>query len=475
MPKERFFRDAGNPFNFHRFSSPMTSDPRAVALHILNTLDNDRRTLDAVIDEVLTGADLPEKRDRALVTTLVYGVLRWRNTLDHAVGHFSKPPFHRIDAVVLNVLRLGLFQLRFLDRIPDFAAVNGSVELAKQAGLGRLAGFVNGVLRNAARQPDRPSLPDMGKDPVQALCVAKSFPEWMIKRWISRFGIEQTAQLCDAMNAVPPITVRVNGLRATPEQVAASLAREAAGVEPGRYAPEALCFFSPKVPVHEMEAFGAGWFQVQDEGAQLISLLADPRPGERVLDACAGLGGKTGHMARLMENRGQIVAADRDGAKLERLGREMARIGVVNVTPMVLDMLAPPDLKAAGIFDRILADCPCSGTGVIRRNPDTRWRLSERDLPRLQQKQVAMLVNLAGSLRNGGVLVYAVCSMEPEENEAVVRGFLNIRKDFDIEGSAAEVFPAAAGLVDKEGFFRTRPWPHGMDGFFGVRLKRRDA
>ncbi|MFZ5564818.1 MAG: 16S rRNA (cytosine(967)-C(5))-methyltransferase RsmB [Thermodesulfobacteriota bacterium] len=453
----------------------MTSNPRALALHILNTLDRDHHTLDRVADEALAGADLPEKRDRALVTTLVYGVLRWRNTLDYAIGHFSKTPIHRIDTAVLNILRLGLFQLRFLDRIPDFAAVSGSVDLVRQTGVARLAGFVNGVLRNAARQPDRPVLPDMAKDPVRALCVAKSFPEWMIKRWIDRFGLEETLRLCDVMNMVPPITVRVNGLQATVEQAAASISREAVQVTPGRHAPEALSFFSPRVPVHEMEAFGAGWFQVQDEAAQLIGIFTGPRPGEQVLDACAGLGGKTGHLARLMENQGRVVAADRDGPKLERLGREMERLGVSIVTPMTLDLLAPPDVKAAGVFDRILADCPCSGTGVIRRNPDTRWRLLEKDLSRLQHDQVAMLVNLAGCLRPGGVLVYAVCSMEPEENEAVARGFLNIRRDFDIEKGTAGLLPALAACVDAEGFFRTRPWPHGMDGFFGVRLKKRDA
>lgn len=472
LPKERGLRKFHRPADNRRPTAARKSDPRAVALRILTALEKGHRTLDQVADEALARVSFPEKRDRALVTTLVYGVLRWRNTLDYTIVHFSRTPLQRMDPAVLNILRLGLFQLRFLDRIPDFAAINSSVDLSKQAGLGRLSGFVNGLLRSSTRHPGEPDPPDMDKDPVQALCVTKSFPEWMIRRWIARFGIEETVQLCDFLNTVPPITVRVNGLRAAPEQVAASLAQEAAGVTPGRHAPEAVSFSSPKVPVHEMTAFGAGWFQVQDEAAQLIGLLTDPRPGQRVLDACAGLGGKTGHLARLMENQGRIVAADRDTAKLERLAGEMTRLGITNVRPMTLDMLVPEQLKDAGGFDRVLADCPCSGTGVIRRNPDTKWRLSEQDLARLQNDQIAMLTNLADHVRDGGLLVYAVCSMEPEENDAVVQSFLKRRPDFAIDTGVAADVPAVAGFTDDPGFFRTFPWRHGMDGFFGVRLKK---
>lgn len=453
----------------------MKPDPRATALDILSSLEKGSFTLDTLVDDILGSARLREKRDRALVTTLVYGVLRRRNTIDWIIAHFSRTPPDRMDTDILNILRLGVFQLRFLDRIPAFAAVNASVELAKKRSHPRFSGFVNGVLRSIARMPGQPDLSDMAGDPVKGMSVAKSFPCWILRRWIERFGLENTGRMCDVMNSIPPITVRVNTLKTVPDTLADSLIPEVGRIERSGRLENAFSFFSPSVPVHELTAFRRGWFHVQDEAAQMICRLTDPRPGERVLDACAGLGGKTGHMAQLMENTGEIVAVDRDGRKLEKLRFEMERLGVINTRTLKSDLLSSTVLKNEGLFDRVLADCPCSGSGVIRRNPDTKWRLSAQNLRRFAMDQLSILDNLAGMVRRGGALVYSVCSIEPEECEEVVRAFLNNHREFDIEGNKALIPAEVSGFIDKNGFFKTLPFEHKLDGFFAARLKRTDG
>ena len=316
----------------------MSFDVRKTALIILNTLDQGRRTLDTLMEGYSGGGQVDSQRDRALLQTLVYGVLRWRGRLDYIISHFSSTRFDKINPRILNILRLALFQIIYLDRIPDSAAVNTAVDMAKASGAPWVVGYVNALLRKTSREYRDVSFPDMGKNASAALAAGKSFPEWIILRWLHRYGQKNTAALCDAVNSIPPITVRTNTLKISPRELLMKLDSEAEHVEQTPYSPDGITFVNPGTSIPKLSGFEAGWFQVQDEAAQLVSLLLDPKPGETVLDACAGLGGKTGHIAQLMKNKGAVVALDIDGGKLSQLEAEMQRLGISIVSTRCLDL-----------------------------------------------------------------------------------------------------------------------------------------
>ncbi|MFH2219926.1 MAG: 16S rRNA (cytosine(967)-C(5))-methyltransferase RsmB [Pseudomonadota bacterium] len=450
----------------------MADDARKTALTVLNTLDSHQKTLDCVLDEVIDHDSSFSRRDRALAYALVYGVLRWRGRLDRIVHHFSKTPLHAIDPSVLNILRLGLFQIIYLNRVPDSAAVNTSVEMAKAFSAPWVVRYVNAVLRNAVRGYQNVSFPDMDKNPVSALAAEKSFPEWLIRRWLKRFGSDETVELCDAINTIPPITVRTNVLKIRRDELVNALGTDADNVEPTGTSPVGISFSNPKRPIFEIKSFQKGCFQVQDEAAQLATFLLNPKPGSIVLDACAGLGGKTGHIAQLMKNHGRVVAMDKNKEKLLQLETEMKRLGISIVSSRVHDLDNPPPLDGFEMFDGILLDAPCSGLGVLRRNPDTKWSVSENAFSRHRERQVKFIENLAHLVKPSGVLVYTVCSTEPEENQDVVNVFLDKHPDFAIDNDSTVLPKQARPLVGETGFFWTFPHLNNMDGFFAVRLKR---
>ncbi|MBC8464022.1 MAG: 16S rRNA (cytosine(967)-C(5))-methyltransferase RsmB [Deltaproteobacteria bacterium] len=445
---------------------------RSTALKILDLLDRGHHTLDHEIERAFDQNRSFTRRDRAFIHALVYGVLRWRAHIDWIVNHFSKTRFDKIDPRVLNILRLGLFQILFLDKIPTSAAVDTSVQLTKSFAAPWVAGFVNAVLRKSATQYERIDFPDPQKQPVLALAVKKSFPEWLIHRWLNRFGSKETITLCDAINKIPPITIRTNTLRSTRAQLIQYLQHQAHEILPTSYAPEGITLVGPSVPIQELDAFVKGWFQVQDEASQMVTSLLGPHPGETVLDACAGLGGKTGHMTQLMQNRGCIVAMDRDGAKLIKLSQEMQRLGSLIVQTRIHDLnyALSPDL--IDFFDRILLDAPCSGLGVLRRNPDIKWNRKEANLYAYQKNQITFLDSLTDSVKPGGVVVFAVCSMEPEETDHVVTEFLKRHSNFRMDRGAADFPPQTNPVIDEKGCLRTYPHLNNTDGFFAVSLKR---
>ncbi len=445
---------------------------RSAALKILNLLDRDNHTLDHEIERAFDQNRFFSRRDRAFIHALVYGVLRWRARIDWIVDHFSKTRFDKIDPRVLNILRLGLIQILFLDKIPTSAAVDTSVQLTKSFASPWVAGFVNAVLRKSATEYERIDFPDPRKQPVLALAVKKSFPEWIIHRWLNRFGSEETIALCDVINKIPPITIRTNTLTATRAQLIQSLQHQAQGILPTSYAPEGITFAAPSVPIQELDAFAKGWFQVQDEASQMVTSLLGPQPGETILDACAGLGGKTGHMAQLMQNRGSVVAMDRDGAKLIKLSQEMQRLGITIVQTRIHDLnhALSPDL--IDFFDRILLDAPCSGLGVLRRNPDIKWKRKEANLDVYQKRQVTFLDTLANFVKPGGVIMFAVCSMEPEETDHVVTQFLKRHSNFSVDRCTSDFPPQANPVIDEMGYLRTYPHINNTDGFFATTLKR---
>ncbi|MCL5024161.1 MAG: 16S rRNA (cytosine(967)-C(5))-methyltransferase RsmB [Nitrospirae bacterium] len=401
-------------------------------------------------------------RERSFLMELVYGVVRHRDTLDLALKSFLKKPF-RLGADTLNNLRLAAYQILFL-RVPERAAVHEAVEIEKQTGRPEL---VNAVLRNLLRVPPEKRLdlePLRKKGATPYIALRTSHPEWLVKRWIRRFGEEEALALAEANNEIPPLTLRVNTLRATRDEVIEQLLRKGIAAVATGSSPEGIRLEGP----HAFREFPElrDSVTVQDEAAQLIAHLLGPEPGERVWDACAAPGGKATHIAQLMEDRGEIIATDTDGKRLRLLKENVERLGVKAVRVVQSDAKEYSDTS---LFDRILLDAPCSSTGVIRRNPDVKYRHTSKDLGRFGLKQGLLLRAVARFLRPGGIFVYSVCSTEPEEGEDVIKEFLKDSPDFYIIDTTV---PFLKDFL-KNGFFRTYPHKNRMDGFFGVKLCRK--
>ncbi|MGD2099913.1 MAG: 16S rRNA (cytosine(967)-C(5))-methyltransferase RsmB [Desulfobacterales bacterium] len=449
------------------------ADARHTAITVLNSVDRGKKTLDRILLELPQGEDYLSRRDRSLLNAMVYGVLRWRGRLDHVIAHFSNFPIGRIQPVVLNILRLALFQIIFLDRIPASAAVNTAVELTKQTRNSRATSFVNALLRKAAVHYSNVPFPTFKEDPVAYLTTLQSIPAWLAKRWLNRLPAETVVTLSKSINTIPPITLRMHTLKTNRELLRRSLENQVEHLAPTSFAPDGMRIRNPKQPIQHLTAFKMGWFQVQDEAAQLVSLLLNPQPGESVLDACAGLGGKTAHMAQLMQNQGAITAVDKNPEKLRLLNAEMQRLGVSIVKTVSEDLVGSPVESPSDRYDRILVDAPCSGLGVMRRNPDIKWKASAAGLVRRSEIQKQILTNLADRVNPNGIIVYAVCSMEPEENEVVIEDFLKIQPNFVIDNGLGELPAAIRSSIEPAIGFTTLAFVEHMDGFYLARLKRK--
>jgi 16S rRNA (cytosine967-C5)-methyltransferase len=422
---------------------------REVALDVLGRVATGRATL---ADALATpAAERLDERDRAFLHELVLGTLRRRGWLDHALAPLSSRPLGAISPGVLDALRLGAYQMLFL-RVPPHAALSESVDLARKSEP-RSAGFANAVLRRLQREGP-PSEPDPVGDPMGWLASAGSLPAWLAERWCSRLGAEAAVARARALLLPPPTCVRLNPRVADAErQVAAAGVTLHPTEVPGAFEAEG----GPLGPLAER-----GLLYVQDAASQLVARLA--AHGGRVLDACAAPGGKALLIADLGAPATRVVAAEASRRRLATLVRLRSRWGAANVLPLAADARRPP-FKVA--FDTVLLDAPCSGLGTLARNPDVRWRLAPDDLQRHAARQAELLESLALLVRPGGRLVYATCSVEPEENEGVVRPFLEAHPEFDVDGLPSWASPFADG-----GFVRVDPVRHRTDSFFAAPLRR---
>ena len=445
---------------------------RNIASNVLYRSQSGKHTLDQVLSQADQQIQRLHRADRALLHAIVYGVLRWQARLDWVIDHLTLRPGKKIDPLVRVILRMGIFQIHYLERIPISAAVNTCVELTKKKKRKWASGFVNSVLRRAADRGKEIPWPDRDNDPITFLSIFYAFPQWLISRWIGHWGMDETEALCIAINTIPPITIRTNTLRVDRQRLMEYIQTDAKGVSPTAHSPEGVSFSSVSHPLAHWKAFQKGWFQVQDQAAQLVTLLLDPRPEEAILDACAGLGGKTGHIAQQMKNSGMIVALDNSAEKLKQLNSQMQRLEVSIASSREHDLNVPPKKTEMGTFDRILLDAPCSGLGVLRRNPDAKWNISKKQLQRHGQKQVEFLNNLAHLVKPSGILVYVVCSNEHEENEDVVKDFLNAHPEFVQDPQTGALSSKTGVLMTRWGYLKTFPFPHNMDGFFSARFKR---
>lgn len=450
-----------------------TANPRHVAFDILLRIEKDRSYADILLDRELSGGAL-QGPDRGLLTELVYGVLRHQGTLDHIINQFSRQKVEKLERVVLILLRLGLYQTIFLDRIPISAAVNETVKLAKFLAP-RSAGFINAVLRTVDRERHEIRYPDRQLDPVAFLAARYSHPSRIIGQWIEQLGMDEAESLAESMSEAPPLTLRTNTLKISRDSLIARLAGEGAIAVATRFSPDGLNI-TARIPLAGLLSFKEGLCTIQDESSQLAALFLSPQPGERVLDLCAAPGGKATHLAQIMENRGSILASDTVVRKLPLIEENAQRLGISIITVIPLDVSGTTPLSGhhsldSGRFDRILVDAPCSGFGVLRRNPEGKWWKMPADIKELASLQKAILRNAASLLKEEGTLLYATCSTTIEENEAVITDFLSKQPDFMLE-DLRELFPAYTELFTEEGFFRSWPHRHGMDGFFAARLRK---
>jgi 16S rRNA (cytosine967-C5)-methyltransferase len=405
-----------------------------------------------------------DARDSAFLLELVYGTLRNRSLLDWTLNRFSAKPVDTTDAWTRNILRLAAYQMLFLDRVPVSAAVNTAVELAKAHG--NKHGYVNGLLRGLDRKRSTIGQPDHA-DPVMRLAIQYSHPLWLVKRWVARFGTEIAESMLRANNLPAPLTIRTNTLRTTRQALRAALEAEGVTIAETDHAPVGLNILATPQWLRTLQAYRDGWFVVQDQAAQLIGLLLSPQPGDTVLDACAAPGGKTTHLAELMQDRGAVVALELDASRMVKIRENSRRLGLTSVATVQGDATA----FQVGSYDRVLIDAPCSGLGVLRRHPDGRWNKTEQTVDEHGRLQRRILQNCSALLKPGGTLVYATCTTEPAENDEVIDWFLGgPGNTFTIDDPRPLLPQAATALVDNRGFFRTVPSAPDMDGFFGVRM-----
>lgn len=416
--------------------------PRELALSILLDITEKGAYADLAVKNGLAASRL-EKRDKALATSLVYGTVQNLRFIDYQLAAVSARPVESLTPSVREILRMAVYQLRFMDRIPGHAAVNEAVNMTKRRARSA-ASYVNGVLRNIQRRGF--ALPDN----LQArLGVEYSVPDYLVRLWMQQLGAAECEKLLAASNAVPPLSVRINPLKSSPEAVAAVCRAKETKLENALYIEE------PK-NIAETAMFREGWLSIQDVGAQMASLALDPIPGERVLDMCAAPGGKTTHMAELMENKGEILAWDIHPHKVELILKNAARLGISIIKAEAHDARIP-DERYFGCFDKVMADVPCSGLGILRKKPDIKWQRTEEDIASLAAVQTEILENAARCVKDGGALLYCTCTINRAENEDVVEAFLQNHPEFSPDGEARTLLPHR----------------DNTDGFFFAKLRKR--
>lgn len=445
---------------------------RHIALQILHTLETQQAYTDVVLRQTLRHTAL-ERRDRAFITECVYGVVRWQTRIDWLLGHVCRRPLETLTPWIRNALRLGVYQCLWMERVPHHAAVHATVDLARRFGHQGTARFVNGVLRTLLREHQTYQLPDVTTDPVAYLAVAYAHPPWLLARWLQRYGWERTQALCTANNRAAGITLRTNTLRITPQALAERLQHE--GLQHIATTPLHADGLSVQGTdrLDMLPSYHDGLWQVQDQGAMLVAPLCRAQPGQRWLDVCAAPGGKTTHLAQLLGDTGQIIAADVQAGRMRLLQDNVRRLGLTSITTLVAD--ATRGVPVQGLYDGILVDAPCSGLGVLRRHPDMKWRKTAADVLALQAVQLQLLHTQQAWLAPHGTLVYSVCSNEPEETHEVVARFLADHPDMQlwpIVCPRVSIPPAGAAMAT--GTLDITPDQWGTDGVFVARFRRKN-
>ena len=437
---------------------------REIAIKILNEVHEEGAYANVALARHLRKAELSDK-DRRFVTELVYGAVKAGDTLDWILRRYVNRPLKKIPPMVRDILRLGLYQIFYLDKVPASAACNTAVELTKKYSHAGTVKFVNAVLRTAVREPEKAEFPEGKGKATEGLALKSQHPYWLVKRWVKQFGFEEAEKLCAFDNGQPVLSVRTNTLRIKRAELMSALQEAGAEVQESQWTPEGI-LVTAHGALDKLAPLQEGLCQVQDESSMLVAHVVDPQPGELIIDCCSAPGGKTTHMAALMENKGRIVAGDIYEHKLTRIEENAKRLGIDIIEPTLLDAREVGEEYEA-MADRVLVDAPCSGLGVLRRKPDARWNKSAEEIAALPPLQGEILDSAAKALKAGGVLVYSTCTIDPSENDSVVEAFLTRHPEFTLE-QTGDFLPVKR--PDK--MVQLYPQRDGTDGFFIARLRK---
>ncbi|MCI0513139.1 16S rRNA (cytosine(967)-C(5))-methyltransferase RsmB [candidate division KSB1 bacterium] len=437
---------------------------RQIVVELLNRLETEDRLADRIIDDELERPDLTAQ-DRAFINEIMQGTLRWRKKIQWLLQPLLKETYSRVPRSIRHILESSLYQILYMSKTPSYAAVNEAVNLTKKLKGSFWARRVNAILRKLLRELPTVQFPEIATDPVTGIAINYSHPEWLVTRWIERWGIAATQQLCSINNQRPAVSMRVNPLKMDPVQLLEKLAQHGIAASPSPLLPNFLRA-RQLPPLAQCDLFQQGYFSIQDESAGLVAPLLSPAPGEIILDLCAAPGGKTMQLAELTADQAQIMAVDAVRPRLQMIQENVARLGFRSVTTILADGLQ----FATRPLTKILLDVPCSGLGVLAKRADLRWQRNVDAIQERAQLQRQFISHAASLLAKGGVLVYSTCSIEPEENEQIIEWFLKQQPDFELTDPSPFV-PAV--VVTAQRYVQTLPHLHHVDGSFAARLVRR--
>lgn len=447
-----------------------TVNARETAIIILDKVLQEKAYSNIALKQGLEYSNL-SRVDKALVTEIVNGTLKNLIKLDYIMGQFIKMNISKLDKNVDNILRTGIYQIMYLDRIPDSAVCNEGSNLARKYANEGAVKFVNGVLRNVSRNKESIQFPDKAKEPIRYLSIVYSHPLWIVEKWLGEFGFEFTEQLLIANNKVPHFTIRVNRLKTDKENLMKILEQEGIEYGEGLYNKEAL-YIKGTSAIENKSSFRQGLYQIQDESSILVGHVLDPKPGDLVIDICSAPGGKVTHVAELMDNKGRIIARDIYQHKLDLIQQSCKRLGISIVETEIFDA-KELDRKLIGKVDKVLLDAPCSGLGALRRKPDMKLKKTSDNFEELTKLQQQILSKAAEYVKPQGVLVYSTCTINKSENLKIVEAFLKSREDFYLDDISKLLPENLASDTKTKGYVEIFPNIHGIDGFFIARLRRK--
>ncbi|MDQ8091198.1 MULTISPECIES: 16S rRNA (cytosine(967)-C(5))-methyltransferase RsmB [Bacillus] len=440
---------------------------RELALEALEKLEQNQAYSNLLLTSVIKTNTLSDQ-DRGLLTELVYGTLQNKIALDYILKPFIRKP-NKVKPWVIQLLRLSAYQMEYLEKIPDRAAIHEAVEIAKKRGHKGIASFVNGILRSLQRE-GAPSFAEI-EDPILRLSTETSHPEWLVKEWVEAYGFEAAEKICRIHLVPPKQTLRVNHIKADREKLLDKMENAGLEAEAGDLSPDAIKLL--KGSIANTEFFQNGQVSIQDESSMLVARALDPKPGETVLDACAAPGGKSAHIAELMENEGSLTSLDLHRHKVKLIKEGAERLGLTIIDAQTMDARKAGDAFGAERFDRVLVDAPCSGFGVIRRKPDMKYTKTPDDSRRLSEIQLGILREIAPLVKKGGTLVYSTCTMDRTENDEVMHAFIQEHPEFEPDLSLEKRLPEKARPFVQDGSLQILPHYFGTDGFFISSMRKK--
>lgn len=444
-------------------------DAREGALKILHSIEVDKAYSNIALNKAFNNNNFT-KIDKNFITEMVYGTLENLIYIDYVIQQFSKMKLSKINPWALNILRLGTYQILFLDRIPDFAAVNESVNLSKIY-CNRASGFINGILRNIIRKKKNINLPNPNKEYQKFLSIKYSHPEWMVNRFLEYFPKDFTEDLLKANNEIPKLYIRINTLKISVEEVVSFLKKNDIKVARNPYLNEALTVEGGFSQLEELEIYKKGYIHIQDFSSMLVARILDPKEGQFIIDVCSAPGGKTTHIGQLMRNKGRILARDIHEHKLKLVQNNAKRLGI-DIIQVQKYNGKDLDNNLVDKADKVLVDAPCSGLGIIRRKPEIKYRKEPDDIKNITDLQLSILINASKYVKSGGELVYSTCTIDPNENQGVIEKFLSQNSNFDI----MNIIHQYKSLIPGEhlrNYIQLYPHIHGTDGFFIVKMQKR--